>query len=311
VPRVSINGLNQLCVISLMDGLKRIKSIHEFNEVDKEQGVQRTYIYDSRQSHHIHTEKQEVDILESAIWGKMLFIDGTLQSTSRDESIYHSALVHPLMDALDNKREILILGGAEGATAREVLRWNGVEKVVQVDYDEELVAYMKKDLTWSKGAYNDARLKCIYEDAWDFIGRSLPFNGVIVDLTDPDIKKDDWNDLLFQIMVRVAGRRGGFVINAGLYVPWNVDTIKTLRAIVEKLCADFPGYRYHIYTAMIPSFNGEWSFIAVTRGTNFMKEPEHIMSIPAWIRRQIRTLTNAVIDTPISLIETPSLERIY
>ena len=294
-----------------MDGLKRIKSIHEFVEKDKDQGVERTYIYDSRRSHHIHSNIQEVDILESAVWGKMLFIDRTLQSTSRDEIIYHYALVHPLMDALDNKAEILILGGGEGATAREVLRWNGVEKVVQVDYDEELVEYMKRDKTWSKGAYDDKRLQCIYADAWDFIGRSLPFNGVIVDLTDPDVKKQDWVNLLFQIMVRVAGRRGGFVINAGLYLPWNLETIKTLRAIVEKLCADFPGYRYHIYTAMIPSFNGEWAFIAVTRGTTFMKEPEHLMTIPAWIRRQIRTLTNTVIDTPSALIEKPSLERIY
>ena len=294
-----------------MDGLKRIKSIHEFIEKDKDQGVERTYIYDSRRSHHIHSNVQEVDILESAIWGKMLFIDRTLQSTSRDEIIYHYALVHPLMDALDNKAEILILGGGEGATAREVLRWNGVEKVVQVDYDEELVEYMKKDKTWSKGAYNDTWIQCVYEDAWVYIGSSMPFNGIIVDLTDPDVKKDNWNDLLFQIMVRVSGRRGGFVINAGLYVPWNLDTIKTLRAIVETLCAEFTGYRYHIYTAMIPSFNGEWAFIAVTRSSNFMKEPEHIMSIPGWIRRQIRTLSNLVIDTPRGLIDNPSLEKIY
>jgi spermidine synthase len=294
-----------------MDGLKRIKSIHEFIEKDKDQGVERTYIYDSRRSHHIHSNVQEVDILESAIWGKMLFIDRTLQSTSRDEIIYHYALVHPLMDALDNKAEILILGGGEGATAREVLGWNGVEKVVQVDYDEELVEYMKRDKTWSKGSYDDTRVRCVYEDAWVYIGSSMPFNGIIVDLTDPDVKKDNWNDLLFQIMVRVSGRRGGFVINAGLYVPWNLDTIKTLRAIVETLCSEFTGYRYHIYTAMIPSFNGEWAFIAVTRSSNFMKEPEHIMSIPAWIRRQIRSLSNLVIDTPRGLIDNPSLEKIY
>ena len=134
---------------------------------------------------------------------------------------------------------------------------------------------------------------------------------LLVYLTDPDIKRDNWNDLLFQIMLRVAGRRGGFVINAGLYVPWNINIIKTLRAIVENLCSEFSGYRYHIYTAMIPSFNGEWTFIAVTRSSNFMKEPEHIMSIPGWIRRQIRTLTNVVIDTPRGLIDNPSLEKIY
>ena len=294
-----------------MDGLKRIKSMHEFVELDRDQGVERTYMYDSKRSQHIHTDRQEIDILESSIWGKMLFIDRTLQSTSRDEMIYHSALVHPLLETLDNRQEILILGGGEGATLREILRWNGVEKVVQVDYDEDLVAYMKKDKTWSKGAYDDKRVQCVYADAWAYINSAPAFNGVVVDLTDPDLKNQDWETLLSKIMSKVAGRRGGFVINAGLYLPWKVETIMSLRLIVEKLCVKFPGYKYHIYTAMIPSFNGEWTFIAMTRSINFMKEPEHIMSIPEWIRRQIRTLTNTVINTPSALIIQPSLQRIY
>jgi len=100
-------------------------------------------------------------------------------------------------------------------------------------------------------------------------------------------------------------------MNAGLYLPWKTDSIYTLKNIVERLCEKNPGYKYYIYTTMIPSFNGEWAFIAVTRGTNFMKEPEHLMTIPAWIRRQIRTLTNTVIDTPSTLVDKPSLEKIY
>lgn len=293
------------------EGLRRIKSIHEFIEIDRDQGVERSYIYNSKNSHHIHTHKQEVDIIESNVWGKMLFLDNNLQSASRDELIYHSALVHPLMDALDNRGEILILGGGEGATAREVLRWNGLNKVVMVDYDEELVAYMKKDLTWSKGSYDDKRLTCIYKDAWAYMETAPTFNGIIVDLTDPDLKRERWQDLLRLVMKSVAPVRGGFVINAGQYIPWNVNQIRTLKGVVEELCAENPGYKYHIYTAMVPSFNGEWAFISMSRSSNFMKEPDHLMCIPAWIRRQIRSLTNAVIDVSSSSMTHPSLERIY
>jgi predicted membrane-bound spermidine synthase len=94
-----------------MKGLRRVKSILEFNEKDREQGVERNYIYYNTESAQTHTSKQEVDIISSPYWKKMLFLDGTLQSTIMDEVIYHNALVHPLMDVLQNKEKILILGG--------------------------------------------------------------------------------------------------------------------------------------------------------------------------------------------------------
>ena len=118
--------------------LPRVRSIQEFHESDKDQGVERTYLYYKSSSTHVYTEKQDVDLLESPSWGKMLFLDGVLQSTTKDEVIYHNALVHPLMSSLKSRKSILILGGGEGATAREVLRWP-VESVTMVDYDQELV----------------------------------------------------------------------------------------------------------------------------------------------------------------------------
>ena len=285
-----------------MAGLKRIKSIHEFIEVDRELGVERTYIYDSRASHHMHTAKQEIDIIESPVWGKMLFLDRTLQSTTKDEVIYHNALVHPLLDFLKDKQSILILGGGEGATAREVLRWNAVQNVIMVDYDRELVEYMKRDISWSKGALRDKRLRFTYDDAWNYMKAAPAFNGIIVDLTDPDLKAERWQELLTLVMASVLPTKGGFVINAGLYMPWKVESIKQLKRIIEGLCTQTSGYKYNVYTAMIPSFNGEWAFISVAHSSKFMPEPEYVECIPLWIRRQIRTLPDSLIDGPIAAI---------
>lgn len=293
-----------------MGSLKRIQSIQDFFEDDKEMGVERKYKYYNSTSYHIHTEKQEVDLLDSPIWGKMLFLDGVLQSTTKDEIIYHNALVHPLMDTIKNKANILILGGGEGATAREVLRWNDVKKVTMVDYDSELVVLMSlRGSEWSKGAFNNKRLKLLYDDAWKYMENSEPFDGIIIDLTDPSLKKEKWKPLLESVIKSIKPTSGGFVMNAGLYIPWKTDQLKEIKEMVEELCMANREFKYYMYTTMIPSFNGEWVFIVVSNIKRFMIEPTNLSIIPYWIRRNIHILDPRILDEPIDT--TPSIESIY
>jgi len=280
-----------------MNPLHRVRSIEEFHEIDKDQGIERVYLYYKSESNHLHTDRQEVDLLESPVWGKMLFLDGVLQSTTKDEAIYHNALVHPLLDTIENPTNILILGGGEGATAREVLRWPNVSSLTMVDYDQEFVEHMMiyGDL-WARGAFDDARLKIIYNDAWVFMRNAPTYDAVIIDLTDPSLKRELWQELLTNVMRTVKPNRGGFVLNAGLYLPWKTETIKGLKDIIEGICTANPEYKYYIYTAMIPSFGGEWTFIAVSHRSTFMSEPEFLEIIPQWIRRGLRTLDNTLIN---------------
>jgi spermidine synthase len=290
-------------------GLTKIQSVLEFNEKDPDQGVERTYMYYKTSSHHIHTPKQTADILTTNKWRKMLFLDSILQSTTQDEILYHTALVHPIMDTLQNKENILILGGGEGATAREVLRWNTVKKVTMVDYDRELVSFMKEHgKEWSAGAFDDRRLTIIYEDAWKFMNTADAYDGVIVDLTDPNLS-NDWEHLLENVLQCVKSRQGGFTMNAGLYLPWNTENIRKIKTVVEHLCIDNPDYRYSIYTIMIPSFNGEWTFVSMFHKGRFMRDPEKLHIIPDWIRRGVRSLENKFIDTNISTV--PDLRKIH
>ena len=281
--------------------LKVIRPILTYIEDDRAQGVERTYCYYSSSSSHIYTEKQQIDLIESPIWKKMLFLDGTLQSTTRDEVIYHNALVHPLMHTLINKSSILILGGGEGATAREVLRWECLKSLTMVDYDRELVALiMEKGLAWSCSSLYNRKLRLIYKDAWEYMLNSPAYDGIIIDLTDPDITRDRWMPLLESALVSVKQSKGGIVMNAGLYLPWKTESLKALKDIVEELCSLHSGFKYYMYTAMIPSFNGEWTFIVISYKKSFMIEPEFLECIPAWIRRSIRMLDPTLLDEPIS-----------
>jgi spermidine synthase len=279
-----------------MGSLPRIRAVQEYNENDKDQGVERTYIYYKSSSSHIYTDKQMVDIIESPTWGKMLFLDGVLQSTTKDEVIYHNALIHPLMNILNYRDSILILGGGEGATAREVLRWP-VKSVTMVDYDEELVEHMKvygKD--WSCNSFNDPRLKVIYDDAWAHLQSNVHYDAIIIDLTDPELKVQRWRLLLDMVMKCIKQPMGSFVMNAGMYVPWNIDTLRIIKNMISNLCSQNTDYTYKIYTTFVPSFNGEWTFILVYRKERPNIELETLSIIPAWIRRSIRVLSNDFIN---------------
>lgn len=288
-----------------MQPLQRVKSVQEFIEIDKDMGVDRTYMYYRNSSYHLHTDKQEIDLVHSPVWGQMLFLDGTLQSTTRDEIIYHIALVHPFISGLANKKNILILGGGEGATAREVLRNKKVETVTMVDYDRELVDMMKEHgQLWSRGAFENPRLNVLYDDAWNFMQKCMSYDGVIIDLTDPDLNRQKWMPLLEAVIRCVKPMKGGFVMNAGLYLPWNTEKLKEIKSMIVELCMANPEFKYYIYTTNIPSFNGEWTFIVVSHRQKFMMEPEFMTTIPKWIRRTMKMLDDDLIDA--SAITVPN-----
>lgn len=286
-----------------MHGLSPVKSVLEFNEKDSDQGVERKYLYYTRDSAHINTEKQEADVINSTYWKKMLFLDGTLQSTLRDEVIYHNALVHPLLDTLQSKDNILILGGGEGATAREVLRWSKVKSVMMVDYDKELIDFMRlHGAEWSCGAFHDKRLTLLFHDAWDFVKSGIEYDGVIIDLTDPDLATEKWPQLLMNVLSCVKSKKGGFVMNAGLYQPWATQKLKNILSIVKDICSKNIEFRYYIYTVFVPSFNGEWTFILVAHKGKFMVEPEFSDVIPPWLKRGIKMLPDEILNDYISVV---------
>ena len=141
----------------------------------------------TRTVHHENTEFQEVGIVESATYGKILVLDGDMQSSQKDEFIYHESLVQPAMMSHPNPEKVLILGGGEGATLREALRSKTVKKVVMVDIDKRLVEICKEFLPeYSCGAFEDPRAEVVITDALHWLENSNEkFDVIIGDLTDP------------------------------------------------------------------------------------------------------------------------------
>jgi spermidine synthase len=137
------------------------------------------------------TPFQDYLVGRSETWGRMLVLDGVVQSTEADEFIYHEGIVHPACYAAAGAapvRDALILGGGEGACLREVLRWRSLKQVTMVDIDAEVVEACRLHLPKHHlGAFEDPRVKLVHADAVGSLG-ALPdscLDIVISDMTDP------------------------------------------------------------------------------------------------------------------------------
>jgi len=211
-------------------------------------------------------EFANIVIIQNADYGRMLFLDNEIQSTSYDERIYHETLVHPIMRATAGiaEKRILVIGGAEGATVREVLRWspNFVKHVDWVDIDGELVQICRDILRFPETQHinDDQRLHYYNEDIMNFlrIHPEYKYDCIIIDLPDPDPSEPVLYGPEFWTLIAGAMNPGcGVVSHAGPCEPGRqyvgVDIIQT----GTENAGIGTGVTYH---TLIPSFQGEWAF---------------------------------------------------
>jgi spermidine synthase len=205
----------------------------------------------------------DVMIADVPTFGKMLFLDNEAQSAESDEAVYHESLVHPVMASVpSNKREnVLVIGGGEGATVREVLKWSDVKHVDWVDIDGELVAICREHLGWvSDTTYNDSRLKYHAADIRDFLREcDRIYDVVIIDLPDPDMDGEEelYTHEFWRAMKMCLDPKGAFVTHCG---PSRYpDAKKGIRWVERE--ADILPSECGEYHSVIPSFTDDWGFV--------------------------------------------------
>ena len=133
------------------------------------------------------SEFQNIVIFQNAEFGRVLALDGIIQTTEADEPFYHEMIVHVPMMAHGRAKRVLIIGGGDGGTLREVLRHKCVEKVTMVDLDGEVVSLSKKYLpNQSKGAFENPKTQLLIQDGIEFVKNTKDkFDVIICDTTDP------------------------------------------------------------------------------------------------------------------------------
>ena len=133
------------------------------------------------------TEHQHLIIFSNAQWGTVMALDGMIQTTERDEFVYHEMLTHVPMFSHPNPKSVLIIGGGDGGILREVLKHPTVENVTQVEIDGQVIEMCKTYLpNHSQGAFDDPRLNLVIADGVEFVNQTAEkFDVVISDSTDP------------------------------------------------------------------------------------------------------------------------------
>ncbi len=137
----------------------------------------------------IHTEKtpyQELLIADTYEYGKTLMLDGAYQLTEKDEFTYSEMMAHVPICAHPDPKNVMIIGGGDGAIMREVLKHSCVKKCTLIDIDERVIESSKKFLPFAGCSFSDSRadVKCM--DAMKYIRETGErYDVVIIDSTDP------------------------------------------------------------------------------------------------------------------------------
>ena len=133
------------------------------------------------------TEYQEALVFESPVLGRVLVLDGIVQTTERDEFVYHEMISHVAIMAHGAARDVLIIGGGDGGTLEEVLKHPGVARATMVELDPAVVELAKAFLPGiSRGAFDAPRTELIFGDGVRFVADTdRRFDVVIIDSTDP------------------------------------------------------------------------------------------------------------------------------
>ena len=214
------------------------------------------------------TAYQEVEVVDSVPHGRLLLLDGKTQSAEADEFIYHESLVQPAMVTHPNPVSVFIAGGGEGATLREALTHNTVQRAVMVDLDREVVEVCVRYLpNHHRGAFDDPRTELHHRDAREYLETTPDtYDVIIIDLPDPQEAGPAgllYTQNFYSLLSRRLNPQGVMAVQSE---PCMVGNMEAFSAINNTLRSVFPHvYPYHV---MVPSFASDWGFNLASLGPN-------------------------------------------
>jgi len=212
------------------------------------------------------TKFQFMEIFETHSYGKVLVLDGRIQSSQHDEFIYHEILVQPGLLAHPRPVRAMVIGGGEGATVREILRHPTITDCLMVDIDGEVVEECKKHLPeMHRGAFEDTRTRVLHEDARAYLEKTTErFDLIVVDLPEPLEEGPACQLFTTEFYTLIRDRLtddGVMTMQAGMT---KINELFFYGAVHRTLTAVFPVVAP--YQGFIACFGTPWGFILASKG---------------------------------------------
>lgn len=210
------------------------------------------------------SDYQLVEVYETDTWGNLMTIDGMVMLSERDEFVYHEMLAHVPMFTHPKPKRVLIIGGGDGGTAREVLKHNSVLHVDMVEIDKTVVDASKKHFP-GVGDFKNPKLNVLYEDGIAFIQNvKNPYDVIIIDGSDPVGPAEGLFEKDFYQYCKSALTANG-VLSTQTESPWVESYHPSMKKVFGALDDLFPIAK--MYLSFIPLYPaGMWSMGLATHG---------------------------------------------
>jgi spermidine synthase len=219
----------------------------------------------------VHSEQsdfQRIEILDTEIFGRTLVLDGIFQTSEGDEHFYHEMLVQPAMVTAPSIRRVLVIGGGDGGTAREVLRHREVEQLVMVEIDCRVVEACKEHLPSIGTAWNDPRLDLRFVDAVAYVAEAekQSFDVILLDGSDPVGPAEGlFNEQFYRNCARILSPNGVFALQS--------ETPVLFREVFFEIQRILGGIfeRVHPYIGSVPLYgSGMWTWTYASQAADPM-----------------------------------------
>lgn len=229
-----------------------------------------------RQLYSGKSEFQRIDIFDSREFGRFLTLDGYMMLTEKDEFIYHEMITHVPMCVNPDARRVLVIGGGDGGTVRELLRYPAIEHIDLVEIDELVVEVCRKYLPQTAGCLSDPRLAIHYEDGLKFVRHCEDaYDLIIVDSTDPFGPGEGLFTKEFYGNCYKALHDDGIMVNQH-ESPFYIQDAYAMQRAHKRIVDSFPISR--VYQAHIPTYpSGHWLF-------GFASKNRHPVKDVNWVR---------------------------
>ncbi len=207
------------------------------------------------------SEYQEIKIFDTYTFGRLLVLDGLVMLTERDEFVYHEMLVHPAFSFKERAEKVGVIGGGDGGTIREVLKYPEVKEAYLIGIDRMVVEASKKYLPFTALSLDDVRVKVFFEDGIKFLKeRDEAFDLLFIDSSDPVGPAKALYSMDFYRSIKKNLKKDGMVVFQSESPWYHLNVIKEQMDGLKKLFKTVK-----LYLASVPTYpGGFWSFTMAT-----------------------------------------------
>lgn len=207
------------------------------------------------------TEYQDLLVVDTETYGKLLALDGAVQTTDRDEYVYHEMITHVPLFMLDAPKKVAVIGGGDGGAIREILKHPSVEEAHLIEIDEEVVNTAREHFPEISVALDDPRAHVHCTDGIEWVKEARDFDVIIVDSTDPVGPAEGLFQAQFYQTIAQALTATGIMVAQSESPFLHQGLIRQMRDGMRTAFKDV-----RLYCAAIPTYpSGYWSFLMASK----------------------------------------------